>query len=166
MKSVLCLLVVAGAMVPVVASAQGASWRGPGCTVGAATFVVCSTEPGVPDDPSPCYVSHFPNYTPDAIQMDLIGVCQAAKVALAHLDGGLAGAVADLNARMFNLAADVSTYRQEAAWHAGSVKAVAIDMQKVGAWVIAYSQTRSAHDRRHIENALADVTDDAEVWGG
>lgn len=166
MQRALRIAAITTIMFPVAANAQAVAWRGPPCAVGAAKFVVCSTEPAVPDDPSPCYVSHYANYTPDAIQMDLIRVCQAAKVALRHLNGGLAGAVADLNARMFNLAADVQSYRQAADWHADSVKAVAMDMKKVGAWVIAYSQTRSADDKQNVEDALTDITSDAEVWGG
>lgn len=73
-------LVVACGIIP--AHAQLSSivkWQGK-CPSGS-YFSVCSIDPPAPNASGSCYTSHNQNYIPNDLQLDVIGMCQAAKSA-------------------------------------------------------------------------------------
>ena len=144
----------------------GENWNGPGCQLGAASFVVCSQEPSDPDDPGQCYVSHYADYFPNRIELDLIGICQAAKAALMAPASDRSDALIKVVGRGEQLNAEISSDPADAQGSAGAIESVGHDLQALGGSVTVYSSSESEGDWGDVSDALSNLTTDAQVWGG
>ncbi|MDD2795920.1 hypothetical protein [Acidocella sp.] len=169
MRRFLCVLVLASLfwLREFVHPAMAASpdWDGPACSIGAASFVVCSQEPSVPGDMGPCYVSRFANYSPDPVQLDLIAICQAAKRALSATPDQRANALTRVVGLGVEINAEIRDAPSDAENSLDALKSISHDYDALGGSIVVYSSSQSDDDWSDVENNLLDLETDAQVWG-
>jgi hypothetical protein len=140
------------------------SWNGPACQDGAEKFAACSQEPAVPDDPSPCFESHFDN-APDPIQIYLIAICQASKAALGASPDAREDALTRVVGLGTELSAEISNDPSDVQNDSDALNSVGHDLEALGSSMITYSSTEDESDWEDVSGNLDNLTVDAQVLG-
>lgn len=142
------------------------SWSGNACTMGAANFAVCSSEPKISQIDGQCYVSHFENYIPNPLEMKLIGVCQAAKAVLSASPSHRKEALGVLKGWKLKLQAEVEADPSDAESAEDAINSIGTDFSDLNANLLIYQSDRSPDSWDDVQDSLEGIVSDAQVWGG
>lgn len=146
------------------------NWEGPSCQYGDVKYKVCSTEQSVPGifggNVIPCYVSKSASYSPNPVELALIGVCQRAKAALNAQPPQREDALSAVAKAALDLKDTVQDYPDFAENNEDVIRSIAKDIGRFGERVMVYGNDGSRDNWDDVAEILGNIWADAAVDSG
>lgn len=139
-------------------------WHGPPCTDVAVNFPVCSIDPPASSAPGPCYVSHDASYIPNDLQLDTIGMCQAAKSAIIASPSTRLSALGGLSGWILRTEAQAQA-NPSALVTVPQANEFPDDINNINADLKIYQTNPTEANWSLLSSDLQKLTQDAQIWG-